>query len=64
MANGKWQMENHLKFAICRLPFDLLVFKIASRDWLDTRGMENSELPQPPAPSLTPDTCFSSSTSQ
>jgi hypothetical protein len=25
MANGKLQMENHLKFAICRLPFDLLV---------------------------------------
>jgi hypothetical protein len=25
MAKGKWKMENHLKFAICRLPFDLLV---------------------------------------
>jgi hypothetical protein len=22
MAKGKWQMGNHLKFAICRLPFD------------------------------------------
>jgi hypothetical protein len=24
-SNGKGQMENHLKFAICHLPFDLLV---------------------------------------
>jgi hypothetical protein len=24
MAKGKWQMENHLKFALCHLPFDLL----------------------------------------
>jgi hypothetical protein len=25
MAKGKWQMVNHLKFAICHLPFELLV---------------------------------------
>jgi hypothetical protein len=25
MAKGKWQMENHLRFAICHLPFELLV---------------------------------------
>jgi hypothetical protein len=24
MAKGKWQMENHLSFAFCHLPFELL----------------------------------------
>jgi hypothetical protein len=35
MAKGKWQMENHLKFAICLLPFDLLVslHEPAARGW-------------------------------
>ena len=30
MANGKWQMENHLKFAVCHLPFDLLFMPCGS----------------------------------
>jgi len=45
MAKGKWQMENHLKFVICRLPFDLLVFKIPFGNWLDMRSTDNLELP-------------------
>jgi hypothetical protein len=45
MAEGKWQMENHLKFAFCLLPFDLLVFKIPPGNWLGMRSMDNQELP-------------------
>jgi hypothetical protein len=28
-ANGKWQMENHLNFAICHLNFDLFFWHFA-----------------------------------
>ena len=49
-------MENHLKFAICRLQFELLVLEAGSP--LNPGGMDNPELasPQPPPSAiLTPD---------
>jgi hypothetical protein len=45
MARGKWQMENHLKFDICRLPFDLLVLEAGSPS--NARRMDNPELAIP-----------------
>jgi hypothetical protein len=53
MARSKWQMGNHLKFALAardRLPFDLLVFKTPFGNWLDMRGMKNLQLPPAPSP--------------
>ena len=39
VANGKWQIGNHLNFAICRLPFDLSfsIFKQRSECYVETQ---------------------------
>jgi hypothetical protein len=31
-AKGKWQMENHLKFAICHLQFDFLCLSLMEEE--------------------------------
>jgi hypothetical protein len=49
-------MEEHLKFAICRLPFDLLVFRVLSRELAEYAENGQFRIAQPPAKHLTPGT--------